>query len=65
MPKIVIKSRPERFRRAGFEFTRAGVELELEKLTKEQREALEAEPNLVIAAATADEKAPAKTKGAK
>jgi len=48
MPKFKVQSKPERFRRAGIEFTREGVELDSEKLTKEQIEAINAEPNLTI-----------------
>jgi hypothetical protein len=46
MPKVLIKSGPERFRRAGFEFTRAGVVVDTEDLSKEQIEAIADEPNL-------------------
>lgn len=48
MSKIIVKSKPESFRRAGFAFTREGVELDTAKLKKEQLEAIEAEPNLVV-----------------
>jgi hypothetical protein len=62
MPKITVKSKPERFRRAGIEFNRAGVELDTDKLKKGQLEAIQAEPNLVIAG---DAPAEPKKKGAK
>lgn len=48
MPKIIVKSRGERFRRAGLSFTREGVELDTAKLKKGVFEQLEAEPQLVI-----------------
>ncbi|MTI74723.1 MAG: hypothetical protein FH747_13875 [Stenotrophomonas sp.] len=49
MSKIIVKSKPERgFRRAGFHFTREGVELDTTKLKKGQLEEIEAEPNLVV-----------------
>lgn len=48
MSKIIVKSKPESFRRAGIAFNREGVELDIAKLKKEQLEAIKAEPNLVI-----------------
>ena len=45
---IRVKSKPERFRRAGIEFTRAGIELDPAELTAEQAEAINGEPNLII-----------------
>lgn len=49
MPSIIVKTRRlERFRRAGLEFTRAGVELDIGTLSKEQLAAIEAEPNLRV-----------------
>jgi len=65
MPKINVQSKPERFRRAGIEFTRAGVEVDTDKITKEQLEAIEAEPNLVVAAEESAAKPQQKAKGAK
>lgn len=68
MPKIIVKSRRESFRRAGFEFTRAGRELDTEELSKDQLQAIEDEPQLVVAPATAEggeSKAPAKKPAAK
>ncbi len=47
MPKIIVKSaRP--FRRAGFAFNTEGKVLDTEKLTKEQLDAIKAEPALVV-----------------
>ena len=52
MSKIIVKSKAERgFRRAGFQFTREGVELDTSKLKKGVLEALQAEPNLVVSEA--------------
>lgn len=49
MPSIIVKTRRlERFRRAGLEFTRVGVELDIGTLSKEQLAAIEAEPNLRV-----------------
>lgn len=49
MSKIIVKSKSESgFRRAGFQFTREGVELDTTKLKKGQLEEIEAEPNLVV-----------------
>jgi hypothetical protein len=45
---IVVKSKGERFRRAGIEFTRDGVEIDPAELTAEQAEAINNEPNLVV-----------------
>lgn len=53
MAKIIVTSKPERFRRAGLEFTRAAVELDTAKLTKAQLEAIESEPLLTVAEAKA------------
>lgn len=47
MTLITIKSKGERFRRAGIEFTRAGVELNTDDLTPEQTLAIASEPQLV------------------
>lgn len=62
MPKITVKTRRlERFRRAGLEFNRAGVELDTDELSEAQLAAIKAEPNLLVAegeteAGTQDEK---------
>lgn len=66
MSIITIKSKPERLRRAGIEFTRAGVELDTAELTQEQVDAISAEPLLVIADAAelVAGKKPAKSKKA-
>lgn len=47
--KLKIKSKPESFRRAGIVFTREGVIVDTAQLTDEQIDALENEPNLVVA----------------
>jgi hypothetical protein len=52
MSKILVQSKPERFRRADIEFTREGVVLDTDKLKKEQLEAIKAEPMLVVSDAT-------------
>lgn len=58
---ITVKSKPERLRRAGIEFTREGVELDPATLTEEQAEAINAEPLLVVeGGAVEGKKAPAK-----
>lgn len=58
MSKIIVKSKLERgFRRAGYQFTREGVELDISKLAKGALEELQAEPNLVISE-VAEEKKP-------
>jgi hypothetical protein len=48
MALAFIKSIPVRFRRAGLEFNRAGRKVDLNTLTKDQVEALYAEPNLQV-----------------
>lgn len=48
MPKFNIKSKPERLRRAGVEFSRAGIEVDTDELSPEQVELIKSEPNLVI-----------------
>lgn len=48
MSLITVKSKSERFRRAGLDFTRAGVEFDTDDLTQDQVDAIQAEPNLVI-----------------
>lgn len=59
MSKIIVKSLlPRGFRRAGIHFTREGVELDTSKLKKDQLEAIQAEPNLVIDGDTVTIKAP-------
>ena len=48
MPIIKVTAKTDRFRRAGFSFTREPVELDTEDLSKEQLKALKAESMLVI-----------------
>lgn len=45
---IFVRSLPERFRRAGFDFNREGFGLILADLTKEQLKAIEGEPMLSV-----------------
>jgi hypothetical protein len=51
MSKILVQSKPERFRRAGIEFNRAGVELDTDELKKDQLEAIKSEPMLSVSEA--------------
>jgi len=67
---ILVKSKTERFRRAGIEFTREGIELDPADLTEAQAEAINGEPNLVVVGdelegTKAAGGAPAKKKGRK
>jgi hypothetical protein len=48
MSKAIIKSITTSFRRAGIEFSRAGREIDLNALTKDQVAAIYAEPNLQV-----------------
>lgn len=48
MSKITVKSLVDGFRRAGLGFTRDGVELDTADLSKEQLEAIKAEPMLAV-----------------
>lgn len=49
MAVIIVKTRRlERFRRAGLEFSRVGVELDTDALSEDQLAAIEGEPNLVV-----------------
>ena len=48
MDIIRVRSKAPRFRRAGIEFNRDGIDLDVSQLTAEQIDALNAEPNLVI-----------------
>lgn len=45
---VRVRSKAERFRRAGIEFNRDGIDLDVGELTAEQIDAINAEPNLVI-----------------
>lgn len=62
---ILVKSKSERFRRAGIEFTRAGVELGPKDLTEAQAEAIANEPMLIVVGAAEDLAPPVKTKKGK
>jgi hypothetical protein len=44
--KVLIKSADTRFRRAGIEFTRDGVEVDTDDLTEEQIQSINDEPRL-------------------
>lgn len=49
MSKINVKAKTDRgFRRAGLQFGREGVDIDTKDLTKEQLEAIQNEPNLVV-----------------
>lgn len=48
MAKITVKSRAEKFRRAGIDFTREGIELDTSELTAEQAAAIAEEPALIV-----------------
>ena len=48
MPLVTVKSKTERFRRAGIEFSRAGVEIDTDELTREQALAIASEPMLTF-----------------
>lgn len=45
---VLVRSKGERFRRAGIEFTREGVEVDASKLTAEQIAAINDEPALTV-----------------
>lgn len=45
---LQVTARPDKFRRAGFTFTREVTTLVLKDLKKEQIAALKEEPNLVV-----------------
>ena len=56
--KVLIKSKPARFRRAGMEFTTAGVLLNLADLSADQQRILAAEPMLVYSLVAALDESP-------
>lgn len=62
---ILVKSKTERLRRAGIEFTREGVELDPADLTEAQAEAINAEPLLVVVGGEIEGTKPEKKSGAK
>lgn len=49
MSKIIVKSVPPSFRRAGIAFSREGVVLDTDQLTPQQLAAIRAELQLVVA----------------
>ena len=56
--KITVKTKTgNSFRRAGLQFGREGVEIDTNELTKEQLEAIENEPNLLVVVAAVEETA--------
>lgn len=63
MAKVKIQSKPERFRRAGIEFTREGVEIDTAKLTKNQIELINNEPMLTVVDESTELKAGKKKSG--
>ncbi len=61
---ILVRSKTERFRRAGIEFTREGVEIDPATLTPEQAEMINDEPLLSVDGGEIEGSAePAKPKG--
>lgn len=48
MPKFIVKSMRESFRRAGITFTREGVPVDTDDLTDGQLQAINDEPLLVV-----------------
>lgn len=54
MPKIIVKSTTERFRRAGIEFNRHGVEIDTDDLSEAQLKAIKSEPRLAFAPPKSD-----------
>lgn len=56
--KVLIKSKPARFRRAGMEFTAAGVLLKLADLSADQQHILASEPMLVYSLVVDSDKSP-------
>lgn len=67
MAKITVKSRAEKFRRAGIDFTKEGVELDTRELTTEQADAITEEPALIVLGETplTGEKKPVEKSGGK
>ncbi len=66
MSRIKVTSRPERFRRAGFEFTREGTEIDTATISEEQFEAIKGERALhVVVIAESDDPAKGGEKAAK
>jgi hypothetical protein len=49
--KVLIRSARESFRRAGIQFTREGVVVDVSELTEAQREAITHEPQLSVSPA--------------
>lgn len=48
IPMLFIRSRHEPYRRAGFSFTRAGIGIALNAMTKAQLKSITEDPRLVI-----------------
>ena len=64
MPKFLVKSMRENFRRADIGFTREGVTIDTDDLTEAQLQAINDEPLLVVYAVDDDGK-PVATAGGK
>lgn len=63
MPKFIVKSMRESFRRAGITFTREGVPVDTDDLTEDQLQAINDEPLLVVYRADDDGKPAAAAEG--
>lgn len=61
MSKILVKSKRDSFWRSGIRFTRAGVEIDTAKISKAKLDAIESEPNLVVASVAEKPKKSEKT----
>jgi hypothetical protein len=59
MQKVLIKSSAASFRRAGMEFTRDGVVVDVDALSDAQRAAIEGEPQISIGGVPEDRKSEA------
>lgn len=55
MPKFIVKSMRDNFRRAGIEFSRNGVTIDTDDLSEKQLQAINDEPLLVVYAAIDDD----------
>lgn len=55
MPKFIVKSMRDNFRRAGIEFNREGVAIDADELSEGQMQAINDEPLLVVYRAIDDD----------
>lgn len=55
MPKFIVKSMRDGFRRGGIEWSREGVTIDTDELTESQLQAINDEPLLVVYAAIDDD----------